>query len=215
MNDPRDVTEEIAAGGPDPAATPAPEFSSSAPAGAGQAAGEPPVEAAAPGAGDGADSVTIDTGALVARIAELETALKETEENALRTLAEADNVRKRSQRDVDNARKFALERFVGELLPVKDSMELGVGACDVDGATLASVREGVILTDKMLGAALEKVGVTAIDPTGEVFNPELHQAVSMVPAAEGVAAGHVMTVIQRGYTLNERLVRPAMVIVAQ
>jgi molecular chaperone GrpE len=155
-----------------------------------------------------------DPEVLAAQVATLTAQLAEREDAVLRIKAEADNMRKRAQRDIDNARKFALEPFVGELLPVKDSVELGIAACDSDSASLESVREGAMLTEKMLSAALEKFGVVVVDPLGERFNPEQHQAVSMVPA-EGVESGQVMTVIQKGYVLNDRLVRPAMVMVAQ
>jgi molecular chaperone GrpE len=140
--------------------------------------------------------------------------LAEREDALLRLKAESDNARKRSARDVDNARKFALEKFINELLPVRDSMELGVAACDSDGATLASVREGLEMTDKMFLSAVEKFGVVLVDPTGDAFNPDLHQAISMQPTP-GVDAGQVVMVVQKGYTLNDRLVRPAMVIVSQ
>jgi molecular chaperone GrpE len=146
--------------------------------------------------------------------AELERRIVERDEALLRMQAELENLRKRSARDVDKARKFALERFVAELLPVKDSMELGIAACDNDGADLTSLREGVELTHKMLGAAIEKFGVTELDPVGEAFNPEFHQAMSM-HESDGLEPGRVVMVVQKGYTLNERLVRPAMVIVSK
>ena len=113
-----------------------------------------------------------------------------------------------------NAHRFGVERLVAELLPIKDSMELGVAACGNEGANLDSVREGVELTLRMLHSALEKFGVTEIEPTGEAFNPEFHQAMSM-QEVPGVAAGRVVAVVQRGYLLNDRLVRPAMVVVSR
>ena len=145
--------------------------------------------------------------ALAARLAEREEAL-------LRAKAEMDNARKRAERDVENAHRFGVERLVAELLPIKDSMELGVAACGNEGANLDSVREGVELTLRMLHSALEKFGVTEIEPTGEAFNPEFHQAMSM-QEVPGVAAGRVVAVVQRGYLLNDRLVRPAMVVVSR
>ena len=130
----------------------------------------------------------------------------------LRTRAEAENVRKRAQRDVENAHKYGQERLVGEMLPVKDSLELGLSAAQTSGDA-TSIREGLELTLKMFDAALEKAGVTELNPVGEKFDPEWHQAMSMqVSDAE---PGSVLTVMQKGYRLNDRLVRPAMVIVAK
>jgi len=127
--------------------------------------------------------------------------------------AEVENSRRRSERDVENAHKYALERFVRELLPVKDSLELGLGAAVTESPELAKLREGMELTLKMLGTALEKFGVTEINPQGERFNPDLHQAMAMqdIPGAE---PNTVLTVYQKGYLLNERLIRPAMVVVS-
>jgi len=127
--------------------------------------------------------------------------------------AELDNNRRRNERDVENAHKFALEKFVRELLPVKDSLELGMAAALGEGTELEKLREGMALTLKMLGAAMEKFGVSEVDPAGEKFNPERHQAMAMQesPTAE---ANTVLTVYQKGYLLNDRLIRPAMVVVS-
>jgi len=139
--------------------------------------------------------------------------LSAAREDVLRARAEADNTRKRAERDVVAAHKFGLERFIGELLPVKDSMDLGFNALDatIDADT---VREGMALTRKMFDDALEKGGVTPVEPVGEAFDPDFHQAITMEPA-EDVAAGTVLRVVQKGYVLNGRLIRPAMVIVAK
>ena len=134
-------------------------------------------------------------------------------DKALRATAELDNVRKRAARDVENAHKYALERFVNELLPVLDSMELGLDASQ-SAQDLESLREGLELTLKKLFDCLDKFGVKAIDPAGEKFDPDWHEAVSM-QELEGAAAGDIVTVMQKGYELNGRLVRPAMVIVAK
>ena len=127
--------------------------------------------------------------------------------------AELDNNRRRNERDVENAHKFALEKFVRELLPVKDSLELGLAAAAGEGSELENLREGMELTLKMLGAALEKFGVSEVDPKGEKFNPERHQAMAVqeTPKAE---PNTVLTVYQKGYLLNDRLIRPAMVVVS-
>lgn len=147
---------------------------------------------------------------------ELEQALSNVEKHrdeALRALAELDNVRKRAERDVEAAHKFGMEKFINELLPVKDSMDLGFDAAnsadDVD-----ALREGMALTLKMFDGALEKGGVTAIDPVGENFDPEFHQAMMMEESVEA-EPGKILRVMQKGYSLNERLIRPAMVVVAK
>jgi molecular chaperone GrpE len=131
----------------------------------------------------------------------------------LRANAELDNVRKRTQRDVENAHKFALERFAHELLPVKDSLEMGVAAASSDHPDMAKLREGTELTLKLLGGVLEKFGIREINPVGETFNPEWHQAISMQPAPDK-QPNTVLVVMQKGYLLNDRLLRPAMVVVS-
>jgi len=133
-------------------------------------------------------------------------------ELAQRTQAEMENLRKRTARDIESAHKFALERFVADLLPVIDSLELGLQASDA-AADVASLREGMDLTLKKFTDLLVKFGVTEINPDGEKFNPEKHDAVSMTEV-EGAEPGTVITVLQKGYELNGRLVRPAMVVVA-
>lgn len=127
--------------------------------------------------------------------------------------AEADNVRRRAERDVEAAHKYALERFVTELLPVKDSLELGLAAAS-DGGDVAKLREGMELTLKLLSSVLEKFGVKTVDPKGEKFNPELHQAMAMQEMTN-VEPNVVLTVYQKGYLLNDRLIRPAMVVVSR
>lgn len=132
----------------------------------------------------------------------------------LRMQAELENQRKRATRDLENAHKYALDRFVADLLPVKDSLELGLAAAaDGNDNAIAKLREGTELTLKMLAQVLEKFGVREINPVGEVFNPEFHQAMTMQPAAH-TPPNTVLNVFQKGYTLNERLVRPAMVVVS-
>ncbi len=132
----------------------------------------------------------------------------------LRLQAEMENLRKRAARDLESAHKFALDRFVADLLPVKDSLELGLAAAqDGSEGTVQKLREGTALTLKMLTQVLEKFGVREIDPQGEPFNPEFHQAMTVQPSTQ-VPPNTVMTVFQKGYVLNERLVRPAMVVVS-
>ncbi len=132
----------------------------------------------------------------------------------VRSKAEVDNLRKRHERELANAHKYALEGFVQELLPVKDSMELGLSAALDDNADVAKLREGTELMVKMMTSALEKFNVVEIDPDGEPFDPKLHQAMS-IQERDDVAPNTVVTVVQKGYTLNGRLVRPAMVMVSK
>ncbi len=134
-------------------------------------------------------------------------------DTALRAQAEMENLRKRTARDIENAHKYALERFVNELLPIMDSLELGLSAAE-SAENIDDLREGMTLTMKMFSSAMEKFNVKSINPIGEKFNPEQHEAVSM-QEIEGAESGTVVTVMQKGYELNGRLVRPAMVVVAK
>jgi molecular chaperone GrpE len=129
----------------------------------------------------------------------------------LRAMAEADNIRKRATRDIEHAHKFALENFSKDLLAVKDSLEMGLAAADT--ADAESLLAGSEATLKLLAGSLERFGISEIDPEGEPFDPERHEAMTMQPSAE-VEPGSVLTVIQKGYVLNGRLLRPARVIVA-
>jgi len=143
-------------------------------------------------------------------LAELQAKADENWERYLRAAAETENVRKRSARDVENAHKFALERIGKELLGVKDTLEMGIAA---DGASVESLIEGSNATLKLLGSTLERFGIVEVDPAGEPFDPEFHEAISMQPS-DDVEPNSVVAVVQKGYTLNGRLLRPAMVIVA-
>ncbi|HFD91835.1 MAG TPA: nucleotide exchange factor GrpE [Gammaproteobacteria bacterium] len=131
----------------------------------------------------------------------------------LRAKADLENLQRRAQRDLENAHKFALEKFVRELLPVVDSLELGLAAARAENADLSKVVEGMDLTLKMLQGVLEKFGVRVVNPAGEKFDPEHHQAMTTQPSNE-VAPNTVLNVYQKGYTLNDRLIRPAMVVVS-
>ncbi len=131
----------------------------------------------------------------------------------VREQAETQNVRKRVQRDVENARKFALEKFVGELLPIMDNLERAMAAAGEEEA-VKPVLEGVELTYKTFVDTLAKFNVTQIDPVGEPFDANFHQAMTMVPNPD-MEPNSVMDVMQKGYSLNDRLVRPAMVVVSK
>jgi len=139
--------------------------------------------------------------------------LAEREQEILRLHAEMENMRKRADRDIENARKFALERFVEGLLPVVDSLEMGIEAAGQESASLEKIREGTEMTLNMFQQVLEKFGVTPVHPLGERFNPDHHQAMSMQP--HDGDPDHVVGVMQKGYLLKERLVRPALVVVSK
>ena len=172
-------------------------------------------EAAAHGVGaDDARPAEEPSASIEDELAEARRTAQEHQDRALRAQAELENVRRRMARDVENAHKFALERFVSELLPVKDSLELGLAAATEEGAGTARIAEGVELTLRMFEQVMEKFGIESIDPAGDPFNPEFHQAMTM-QESDTAASGTVLTVVQKGYLLNERLVRPAMVIVAK
>jgi molecular chaperone GrpE len=141
----------------------------------------------------------------------LQAELAAAREQVLRANAEMQNVRRRAEQDVEKAHKFALERFAGELLPVVDNLERALAAIPVEETVN---REGVELTLKSLLGALEKHGVSLIDPHGEHFNPEHHQAIAMLDAPHATP-NSVVDVMQKGYSLNGRLLRPAMVAVAK
>jgi molecular chaperone GrpE len=168
-------------------------------------------EAAAGAAGPGAS----DDGpeSLAARLREVEEKAESYRDQALRAQAEAENTRRRAARDVENAHKYALEKFAAELLPVLDSLEKAVEvASATEGA--GSIAEGVELSLKLFLSVLEKHGIERIDPTGEPFDPQRHEAMTMVPS-EHAEPNSVLEVMQRGYLLNGRLVRAAKVVVAK
>lgn len=131
----------------------------------------------------------------------------------LRTRAELDNLHRRSQKDLENAHKYGLEKFLSEFLPVRDSLELGVNAARDPQADVAKLREGMELTLNLLQTLFEKFNVQEINPLGDKFNPEHHQAMSTQPAQD-VEPNTVVTVYQKGYLLNDRLLRPALVVVS-
>ena len=134
-------------------------------------------------------------------------------DKAVRAQAEMENLRKRTVRDIENAHKYALEKFVQELLPVIDSLELGLSA-SAEVENVDDLRKGMDLTLEMIKKVMEKFGIAIVEAQGQKFNPELHEAVSTQEAGE-YKPGEVVAVMQKGYTLNDRLIRPAMVVVAK
>ena len=156
-----------------------------------------------------------------ARIAELEAQLEaaqqaslEERERAIRAVAEMENLRRRAAQDVEKAHKFALEKFAAELLPVLDNLERAIELADKENDTLKPMIEGVELTLKSMQSGVGKFGLVALDPTNQPFDPNAHQAMSMVPSAD-VAPNTVIAVMQKGYELNGRVIRPAMVMVSK
>ncbi|MCB1687019.1 MAG: nucleotide exchange factor GrpE [Halioglobus sp.] len=147
-------------------------------------------------------------------LAAMEEELTLARDAVLRAQADAQNVMRRAEQDVEKARKFALERFCAELLPVVDNLERALEATSGDDEIVKPIAEGVQLTLKSFQDALKKFHIEAIDPAGEPFDPQLHQAMSMVDNPD-VEPNTVIFVMQKGYTLNGRLVRPAMVMVSK
>jgi molecular chaperone GrpE len=158
----------------------------------------------------GGDGEAADLGALQTALAAAEARALESRDLYMRALAELENVRKRASRDVEQAHKFGVERMASDLIGVRDSLELGLASA----ASADAIREGTKATLQLLTRALEKAGVTEIVPQGEQFNPELHEAMVLQPSAEHVP-NSIVQVVQKGYQLNGRLLRPARVIVAK
>ena len=152
--------------------------------------------------------------ALETALSEAEAKIKDQQEGVLRARADMENARRRAEAEVEKARKFALERFAGELLPVVDNLERALEAGDSSNDAVKPLLDGVEMTQKSFISTIEKFGVKSIDPQGETFNPELHQAMSMQESADH-EPNTVMAVMQKGYELNGRLLRPAMVMVAR
>lgn len=154
----------------------------------------------------------------VARLGkELEQAKAKVDENwthFVRTKADLDNLERRARRDVENAHKYAGEKLLEAMLPVIDSLEMGAEAAKKDAIDINKVLEGMELTVKMFENTLSKFEVKRLDPIGTPFNPDFHQAITLQPSAE-VAPNTVLSVLQKGYMLNERLLRPALVVVSK
>jgi len=161
---------------------------------------------------DPTDALGAELRVLVAELDAAHAEMDKLREEHLREHAELENTRKRQAREVEMSRKFANERLLGSLLPVFDSLEAGIAAAHGEST---QVREGLQLTLRQLSKAASDSGMTTIDPLGEVFNPEQHQAIGMVPSSAQHKPDTVTQVHQKGYLLNERLLRPALVMVAK
>ena len=164
--------------------------------------------------GDGAEAVTQDHAELTGMLEDARNKADEHWNQCLRLQADIENLTRRAERDVANAHKYALERFTQDLLPVRDSLEMGLSASGQENTDPEKLREGVDLTLQMLTGVLEKFGISEVNPEHEAFNPDFHQAMSL-QERDDVAPNTVVTVVQKGYLLNERLIRPAMVIVSK
>jgi len=167
-------------------------------------------------AGGGGDTNGVepaDEGQLTSMLEDARSKADENWNQCLRLQAEIENLRKRAERDLANAHKFALERFALELLPVRDSLEMGLSAASGQDIDPEKLKEGVELTLQMLTGALDKFAVREVDPQDERFNPDFHQAMSIQERAD-MEPNTVVTVVQKGYLLHDRLLRPAMVIVS-
>lgn len=156
----------------------------------------------------------VNPAELVLQNEELQSQIAKLKDQELRTQAEMHNVRRRAEQDVEKAHKFGLEKFVGDMLTVIDNLERALASMDAEDEHLKAAREGIELTLKSMQDGLKRHNVEALDPAGEPFDPEYHQAMTMVPNPE-VEPNTVMDVFQKGYTLHGRLVRPAMVVVAK
>lgn len=151
-------------------------------------------------------------GSLEAELLEAQAMAQEHWNSYLRVVAETENVRKRAQRDVESASRYAIERFAGDLLEARDSLELGLAVGP--GADPARLFEGMEATLRLVDRAFEKAGLQLVDPAGEPFNPEFHEAMATQPSADQ-PPGTVLAVVQKGYLLNGRLLRPARVLVSR
>tara|TARA_R110001592_G_scaffold111372_2_gene308438 strand:- start:50323 stop:50901 length:579 start_codon:yes stop_codon:yes gene_type:complete len=151
---------------------------------------------------------------MAARLDVLEEELAAAKDQALRAAADVQNARRRSEQEVEKAHKFALERFANDLLPVLESLERGVELADPEDPAIKPMRDGMELTLKMFSETLARFQIVAVDPHGEPFNPELHQAMAM-EERDSIEPNTVIRVFQKGYTLSGRLLRPAMVVVSK
>lgn len=172
------------------------------------------IENEIPEQSEGPVSPEAEIAALKALLVEAEAKATAARDAQLRAAAEAENTRRRLERDAEATRKYASEKLLGDLLAITDSLELGIKASESPEAQVKALAEGMQLTYRQLMAFMEKNGVRAVDPQGEAFNPDAHQAMTMVETID-VAPNHVMAVMQKGYKLHERLLRPAMVVVSK
>ena len=163
---------------------------------------------------DAADEQESKIAQLEAALLSSESKVKEQQDSVLRAKAEVENMRRRTEQEVDKARKYALNKFAEGLLPVIDNLERAVQAADAENEAVKPILDGVELTHKTFVDTVAKFGLTEINPEGEAFNPEFHQAMSIQESPDH-ESNTVMFVMQKGYELNGRVIRPAMVMVAK
>lgn len=156
----------------------------------------------------------VEIADLQKRLEDAEALANDSQDKLLRAHAEMENIRRRSERELENAHKYGMEKFATELLPVIDSLELGLIAASAEGANIEKLREGMDLTAKMLVSAFDKFGITPVHPIDEAFDPDFHQAMTMIEHPDK-DPNTVIDVMQKGYTIKERLIRPAMVVVSK
>jgi molecular chaperone GrpE len=161
----------------------------------------------------GSEEVSNEEIEQVSETEQLQQQVADANDNVLRIQAEMQNMRRRAERDVENAHKFALDKFSADLLPVVDNLERALSAINAEDESQKAIAEGIELTLKSFLEVLKRFKIDAVDPAGEPFDANLHQAVSMVPNPD-MEPNTVMDVFQKGYTLNGRLIRPAMVVVS-
>lgn len=214
MTDPSRFSEGAPAQTPSDKA-PGPAATAQAAASYAEIAREGSAPAQAPAAAAAAGDESADRATLAEALARAQAELAELRDLYLRAKADVENTRRRGEENVAKAHKFAIEGFAESLLPVKDSLEM---ALKTDSPSIETLREGVEATLRLLGAAFTRNKLLEIDPAGQKFDPNQHQAISMVPSASvnpPVPANHVVSVLQKGYLINERVLRPALVTVAQ
>ncbi|KPZ53077.1 MULTISPECIES: nucleotide exchange factor GrpE [Pseudoalteromonas] len=175
---------------------------------------EAAVEAAEQHEADQEQSPEAEIAMLYAELEAAKQTIADQKDSVVRAAADVDNIRRRAAQDVEKAHKFALEKFANELLPVIDNLERAIEFSDKENETLKPVLEGIDMTVKSFNDAVAKFGVEIVNPQGEQFNPEFHQAMSIQPSND-VSPNTVLAVMQKGYTLNGRLLRPAMVMVSK
>jgi molecular chaperone GrpE len=161
---------------------------------------------------DATEETATEVERLGALLAETEARARESQDAYLRAVAETENLRKRSAREVEAASRYAIDRFAGELLEVRDSLERGIAAGE--GAGAGRLIEGMEATFRLMNKAFEKCGISVLDPAGEPFNPEYHEAMATMPTDQA-PPGVVLEVVQKGYVLNGRLLRPARVVISR
>ena len=175
---------------------------------------EAAVEAAEQHEADQEQSPEAEIAMLYAVLEAAKQTIADQKDSVVRAAADVDNIRRRAAQDVEKAHKFALEKFANELLPVIDNLERAIEFSDKENETLKPLLEGIDMTVKSFNDAVAKFGVEIVNPQGEQFNPEFHQAMSIQPSND-VSPNTVLAVMQKGYTLNGRLLRPAMVMVSK